>query len=143
MYDLEKIIQNTSKIKVLYVEDNEQARVSTLAVLSEFFFNIIVAIDGEDGLEKFSKNKIDLIITDINMPNLDGLDMIEKIREKNKEISVLLLSAYNDIEYFRHSIKLGVDGYLLKPLNIDQFLELLAKVVEKLKLRKELKENLT
>ena len=86
MYDLEKIIQNTSKIKVLYVEDNEQARVSTLAVLSEFFFNIIVAIDGEDGLEKFSKNKIDLIITDINMPNLDGLDMIEKIREKNKEI---------------------------------------------------------
>lgn len=142
MYDLEKVIENTSGIRLLYVEDNEQARVSTLAVLSEFFSNIVVAIDGKDGLEKFSQNTIDLIITDINMPNLNGLDMVQEIRKTHKEISVLLLSAYNDIEYFIQSIKLGVDGYLLKPLEIEQLLELLDKIVSKLKVKKELQENL-
>jgi len=142
MYNLKEIIENTSNIKLLYVEDNEQARIPTLAVLSEFFTNIVVAIDGRDGLQKYSENDIELIITDINMPNLDGLDMIEVIRKKNKDIPILLLSAYSDIEYFRRSIHLGVDGYLLKPIDLTQFLELMDKIVVKIKTKQDLKENL-
>ncbi|MDF1877563.1 EAL domain-containing protein [Sulfurimonas sp. SAG-AH-194-L11] len=142
MYNLKKVIKNTASIKLLYVEDNEEARVATLAVLAEFFTDIVVAVDGEDGFEKFNKNKIDLIITDINMPNLNGLDMTELIRKTDKDIPILLLSAYSEIEYFRRSIHLGVDGYLLKPIDLTQFLELLTKVVEKIRLKKELKENL-
>jgi len=142
MYNLEEMIEKTSSVKLLYVEDNEQARVPTLAVLSEFFEQIVVAVDGADGLEKFKDNDIDLVITDINMPGVDGLDMIESIRTIKKDVSVLLLSAYSDIEYFKRSIKLGVDGYLLKPLDIKQFLELMHKVVEQLQLEKELKEHL-
>jgi len=65
----------------LYVEDNVQARIPTL-------------VDGKDGVKKYNENKIDLIITDINMPNLDGLDIIEAIRKTNKDIAILLLSAY-------------------------------------------------
>ncbi|PHQ56332.1 MAG: histidine kinase [Sulfurimonas sp.] len=142
MYNLKEIIENTSDIKLLYVEDNVQARIPTLAVLSEFFTNIVVAVDGKDGVTKYNENKIDLIITDINMPNLDGLDMIEAIRKTNKDIAILLLSAYSDIEYFRRSIQLEVDGYLLKPIDITQFLELMNKIVEKIEIRQELKENL-
>jgi PAS domain S-box-containing protein len=142
MYNLKEIIENTSDIKLLYVEDNVQARIPTLAVLSEFFTNIVVAVDGKDGVTKYNENKIDLIITDINMPNLDGLDMIEAIRKTNKDIGILLLSAYSDIEYFRRSIQLEVDGYLLKPIDITQFLELMNKIVEKIEIRQELKENL-
>lgn len=142
MYNLKEIIENTSDIKLLYVEDNVQARIPTLAVLSEFFTNIVVAVDGKDGVTKYNENKIDLIITDINMPNLDGLDMIEAIRKTNKDIEILLLSAYSDIEYFRRSIQLGVDGYLLKPIDMTQFLELMNKIVEKIEIRQKLKENL-
>lgn len=142
MYNLKEIIENTSDIKLLYVEDNVQARIPTLAVLSEFFTNIVVAVDGKDGVTKYNENKIDLIITDINMPNLDGLDMIEAIRKTNKDIAILLLSAYSDIEYFRRSIQLGVDGYLLKPIDMTQFLELMNKIVEKIEIRQKLKENL-
>jgi len=142
MYNLKEIIENTSNIKLLYIEDNEQARIPTLAVLSEFFTNIVVAIDGRDGLQKYNENEIELIITDINMPNLDGLDMIEIIRKENKDIPILLLSAYSDIEYFRRSIHLGVDGYLLKPINLTQFLELMDKIVAKIKTKQDLKENL-
>ncbi|MDF1883918.1 EAL domain-containing protein [Sulfurimonas sp. SAG-AH-194-C21] len=142
MYNLEEMIKNTSNIKLLYIEDNEQARVPTLAVLSEFFKNIVVAVDGQDGLEKYSENEIDLIITDIHMPNLDGLGLVEVIRKTDHDIPIFLLSAYSDIEYFRRSIHLGVDGYLLKPIDIKQFLELMHKIVEKTKIKQELKENL-
>ncbi|CAI6151247.1 MAG: Sensor histidine kinase RcsC [uncultured Sulfurimonas sp.] len=142
MYNLKEIIQNTLDIRLLYVEDNEQARVPTLAVLSEFFTNIVVAVDGKDGVLKYHENTIDLIITDINMPNLDGLDMIEAIRKTNKDIAILMLSAYSDIEYFRRSIQLGVDGCLLKPIDITQFLKLINKIIEKIEIKQELKENL-
>jgi len=142
MYNLEEIIKSTSDIRLLYVEDNEQARLSTLSLLSEFFKNIIVAEDGSKGLEKFYSNEIDLIITDINMPHLSGLDMIEKIRSENKEIPIVLLSAYSEIEYFKRSISLGVDGYLFKPLELGQFFELIYKIVDKIDTHKELKSKI-
>jgi len=135
-------IKYTSSLKLLYVEDNQEARESTLLILEEFFETIIVAIDGKDGYEKFKENKIDLIITDINMPKLNGLEMIEKIRELNNDISILVLSAYNESGFFMDSIKLGVDGYLLKPIDLNQFIGMLDKVVEKIKLKYEVKENL-
>jgi len=138
MYNLEEIIKSTSDIRLLYIEDNEQARESTLTLLREFFQEIVVGVDGKDGLEKFNSNEIDLIITDINMPHMSGLDMIEKIRQNNKEIPILLLSAYSEIEYFKRSISLGVDGYLFKPLELGQFFELIYKVVDKIDTHKEL-----
>jgi len=138
MYNLEEIIKSTTSIRLLYVEDNENARKSTLALLSEFFKNIVVGVDGVDGLDKFNKNEIDLVISDINMPHMSGLDMIEEIRLKNKEIPILLLSAYSEIEYFKRSISLGVDGYLFKPLELEQFYELIHKVVDKIVTHKEL-----
>ena len=89
MYNLEEIIKSTSDIRLLYVEDNDQARKSTLTLLGEFFNTIVVSLDGKDGLEKFNTNEIDLVITDINMPHMSGLDMIEGIRKNNKEIPIV------------------------------------------------------
>ena len=142
MDTLKKTLQLTSSLSLLYVEDNSDARESTLQVLGEFFHTIFVAHDGEDGLEKFHKEKIDLIITDINMPRLDGISMIAEIRKVNTEIPILLLSAYSEVEFFIKSIKLGVDGYLFKPLKLAQFVESLEKIVEKVLLQEQLRENL-
>ena len=142
MYNLEEIIKSTSDIKLLYVEDNEQARTSTLALLCEFFKEVIVGVDGEDGLSKFKTHKIDLVISDISMPHMNGLDMIEEIRLHNKEIPILLLSAYSEIEYFKKSISLGVDGYLFKPLELEQFFELIYKIVDKIQTHRELESKI-
>jgi len=142
MDTLKKTLQLTSNLSLLYVEDNRDAQESTLEVLQEFFHTIVIAQDGLDGFEKFKTHKIDLIITDINMPRLDGISMIERIREENKEVPILLLSAYSEIEYFIKSIKLGVDGYLFKPLELMQFVESLEKIVQKLALQEQLKDNL-
>ncbi len=142
MDKLENLIKSTSKVKLLYVEDNEQARSATLSVLSEFFEDIYVAVDGEDGYTQFNEHNIDLVISDISMPKLDGLGMIEKIRETNKDVCILLLSAYSDLEYFKRSIELGVDGYLFKPLDIEQFLDILKKIVEKVEVKNRLAANI-
>jgi len=140
MYNLdniENLIAFTQKLTLLYVEDNPEARETTLMVFEEFFNNIIVATNGEEGLEKFKSNDIDLIITDINMPKLNGLDMIEEIRKIDDKILIFVLSAYNESGFFIDSIKLGVEGYLLKPIEINQFLGILNKVVNKLELMEE------
>ena len=141
MENIEQIVSYTTNLKLLYVEDNEDARESTLMVLEDFFSDIVVAIDGEDGYEKFHKNDIDLIITDINMPKLNGLEMIEKIRKIDKDITILVLSAYNESGFFMESIKLGVEGYLLKPIDISQFIGMLDKTTQKIQLKNQVKNH--
>ena len=142
MKDIEETINFTKTLKLLYVEDNEAARESTLLILEEFFSDIVVAINGEDGYEKFQENDIDLIITDINMPKLNGLEMVKKIGHINKDISILVLSAYNESGFFIESIKLGVDGYLLKPIDMDQFIGALNKIVQNLRLQYKMKNQM-
>ncbi len=144
MDNIEEIIKYSQQLNLLYVEDNQEARESTIFVLEEFFDNIIVAINGQDGLNKFKENQenIDLIITDINMPKLNGLEMTEKIKAIKNTIPILVLSAYNESGFFIDSIKLGVEGYLLKPIDIDQFFGVLEKVTQKLKLKDDIDKNI-
>ena len=136
MQELKQLISSTKELKLLYVEDNEAARKSILNILQEFFDDIVVAVDGEDGLKKFKENSIDLIITDINMPKMNGLEMLADIGKENSSVISLICSAYNESDYFVESIKLGVEGYLLKPINFKQFISLLEKVVQKSQAKK-------
>jgi len=133
MKDILAMIKHTSTWKLLYVEDNELARTSTLGILNEFFADIVVAVDGEDGFEKFKENSIDLIITDINMPRLNGLDMLKKIRKIDKEVVAIVFSAHNETKYLDDSKELNVLDYVLKPISMEQFIEVLATAVDKMK----------
>ncbi len=137
MKNLEDILASSKDLKLLYVEDDEEARKSVLYILREFFDDIIIGVNGGDGFEKFTNNSIDLIITDINMPVLNGLEMIEKIRHLDNDIPILILSAHNEVEYFMQSIQLGVDGYLLKPIQLEQFMKILSKSIKNLKFQRE------
>ena len=139
--EIQQLISFSKSINVLYVEDNQEARSQTIKVLENFFSNIIIGIDGLDGLEKFKNNKIDLIITDINMPKLNGLDMIEQIKKIDNEVFCLVISAYNETEYLLKAIELGVDGFLLKPVKINMFLPLLTKTIQNIKNRQEAKNS--
>ncbi len=139
--DIIEVIEQTQDLTLLYVEDNAEAREMTLMILEDFFENIVVAVDGEDGLNKFFENDIDLVLTDINMPKLSGLQMSEKIRQKDKETPLLVLSAHNEDNFFIDSIKIGIDGYLLKPVDIDELSKLFFRVIQKFKFAKESKEN--
>ena len=133
MQELSEIISATKELKLLYVEDNKEARNSTLNILHEFFDDIVIGIDGEDGLKKFQENHIDLIITDINMPKMNGLEMLKKIKMLSENTVSLVFSAYNEANFFVDSIKIGVEGYLLKPIDFNQFLSILNKVTQKIR----------
>ena len=130
--NLKELAQMSNNLKLLYVEDDENARNTTYKLLKNFFSVVITAVDGVDALEKFREEKFDLIISDINMPRLNGLEMLQEVREQNKEIPVLMLSAYSDSEYFLEAINLDVDGYILKPIVQEQFFKVLYKIVERM-----------
>jgi len=135
---MNKLMKFAQELQLLYVEDNKEARDSTIGLLDNIFNNITVAIDGQDGLEKFQSKSFDLIFTDINMPKMNGIEMITKIREINKDIPILILSAYNESGYFIETIKQGVEGYLLKPIDLNQFMTMVDKAIEKIYLKREI-----
>jgi len=142
MNNIMQATEHTKKLKLLYIENDLMVQESTLSVFKRFFQTIEVAVDDKDALQKYHSNSFDLIITDINMPRLNGLEMIKEIRKIDKEISILIFSAYYETQYFIDSIKLGVDGYLIKPININQFIDVLLKTASKIKFQIEAKKNL-
>ncbi len=139
--NIKNLVKFSKTLKLLYVEDNLEAREQTIKLLKNFFEDIVVGIDGKDGFEKFEKAKPDIIFTDLNMPHMSGIDMLRKIRETDENIPCIIVSAHNEPEYFIDSIKLGVDGYILKPLEVNQFSTILYKTIERLKLKQEDKNH--
>ncbi|MEN4054026.1 EAL domain-containing protein [Sulfurimonas sp. NWX79] len=131
---LQKIKEYAKGLHLLYVEDDVKARTTTLEMLKNLFGHITVATNGEEGLEKFQKEKFHIVITDINMPEMNGIEMIGKIRQKDSKIPIFILSAHNDTSYILDAIELGVDGFILKPLKYKQFLDALKKALEKIHL---------
>jgi len=138
--ELEDLIKFSKTIKVLYVDDDLKHRESAFGVFKIFFHEIDTARNGEEGFQKFLDNKYNLIITDINMSKINGIEMITKIREVSKNITVLIMSSDEDKKHFMDLIKLGVDGYILKPVKIPQFVEVIQKVIEKFQNKQELFE---
>jgi len=137
MYKIKELIYNSIDLTLLYVEDDENTRDSTLFFLSEIFPNIIVAVDGQQGYEKFKENDIDLIISDISMPNMDGLVMANKIKEISRDTPIFIFSAFRDTDFFMDAFKIGIDGYLLKPIDTTQFVNIVYRSVESIKLKRE------
>jgi len=138
---IEKLVEYSNDIKVLYVESHPISREYTSDFLSKIFNNLIVAEDAEDGFEKFQKNDINLIITDTMMPKLSGIKMIEKIKNLNKNCYTIILSQDNKSNILLKSIKLNIDAYILKPINFDDMLDSIEKIIEKIKLENELKSH--
>jgi len=130
--NLKELTSMCSHLKILYVEDNKEARVATHKLLQNFFPQITVAVDGQDALNKFHNEAFDLILSDINMPNVNGLEMLQKIRDEDQKIPVLLISAHSDSDYFMQAIELDVDGYILKPFVYAQFIKELFKIVQRI-----------
>jgi len=118
--------------KVLLVEDEKDAREILSFYLNTIFEKVIVAKDGQEGLEIYKKtfdkgDVFDLILTDIKMPNMDGMAMLEHIYAINKNQKFIIVSAYRDEEKLLKSIDLRVIGYFVKPLNVDNVMEMLRK----------------
>jgi len=127
----------SSNISILYVEDDKTLLESLSAYLRLIFVHVDTAEDGKSGLEKFHKNKYDIIITDIQMPNMNGLKMIEAIREKDPDQEILITTAFSEVSYLMKAIELEVNGYIIKPINFDKINTTLYKVVSRINMLRE------
>ena len=110
-------------LTVLYAEDDETTRVSMCRILDRFFGNTVDVEDGEIGLNKYKTmlndgTPPDIIISDINMPNKNGLEMIKEIRELDKGVPVVLLTAHSEANYLLEAISLHISEYVIKPMNM-------------------------
>ena len=138
MISAKEIQKLTLNFTVLYVEDEEELRNRVSVFLNKFFKEVTLASNGKEGLELY--NGQDIVITDINMPKMNGLEMSKQIKSINNSQNILIISAYSDTDYFIESIKIGIDGYVLKPIDNLQFQETLYKISNKIKNDQEIKK---
>jgi len=124
--------QHIKSLTILCVEDNKTSQLIYEAALEDEVKEIIFADDGAKGLECYKKENIDLIISDYEMPVMHGLEMIREIREDDKEIPIILISAIDDLSVVIDALQLGVNNFVKKPLVASELLEALettAKVI--------------
>lgn len=110
-------------MKVLYVEDETEAREALSKYLKRRFGKIFTAVDGLDGLNLFKEQKPDLVIVDLYMPNMDGLEMIKEIKKISPDVYVIITSAVDDVEVILKSVDIGIHKYLLKPIDPEELIK--------------------
>ena len=116
-FTLIELKEVTKDLSVLYVEDEQMIRDGLVGSLKQLFKEVEVAEDGAVGWEIYKNARFHLVITDISMPNMNGISMIENIMEKNPEARIIVTSAQNDADKLLTLINLGVDRFLTKPIN--------------------------
>ena len=130
MQDKYKTILNSSTI--LLVEDDKMVQNSFAKLLNFYVRDVFVANDGIEALEIYEKNHPDIIITDVKMPRLNGIEFIKKVREKDTKIPIVVTSAYTDQEYLLESIKLSLIEYLVKPMREEALEKVLTQCAKSL-----------
>lgn len=129
MMTLQEKIAKISKYQVLFVED-EQDLVDIISnTLGKLQIKNFTASNGKIGLEIFRANpEINVVVTDINMPVMDGLEMIREIRKTDQNIKIIIMSAHNESEFKEEAKKLGINDYLVKPFDFMQFIEIISNL---------------
>ena len=130
----EYIEQETSALEyiksltLLCVEDNKTTQLIYDSIFEDIVKEIHFADNGEDGYQKYLDNDIDIIISDYDMPVLNGLDMIEKIRKVDKTIPIVLVSAIEDIDVILRALNLSVNNFIKKPIQKTEVIDNLISV---------------
>lgn len=131
----EKILALKKKVKnltLLYVEDNKGLREQATKVLSKIFENVVTADSAESALELFEEHQPQIVITDINMGKLNGLELSKKIKTIDPFVKIIITSAFDDKEYLFEAINVNINKYLKKPITISELTNAITKVVNEI-----------
>ena len=117
-------------LNVLYVEDDPEIRRQLVVFLSRRVGNLMVAENGQEGLDLYIQHRPDIVVTDIVMPLMDGLKMAEGIKSLDADTPIIVTTAFNDQDFFLNAIEVGIDHYVLKPIHLDSLLEAVRKAAK-------------
>ncbi len=129
--EIKELKESVKNLRVLYSEDEEEMREGTVLFLKKFFTSVDTAVDGEDGLNQFKEKGYDVVFTDIMMPKIDGLEMLEGIRKINANIFSVALTAS---EVREEDINRGSDLYFRKPITYENMIYIMKAIIKKFNL---------
>lgn len=138
--NVEKLAETSSFCKtlnLLYVVKDKNDINNNLEYFKNFFKEVVFVDNGLKAFKEFGKNKFSIVITDIDIPELDGFELIEKIKNINKDVVTIIYSKNDDKESFLKTIQLKIDGFLIPPFNENSFLDILYKSIENCREKKE------
>jgi len=117
---------------LLYIEDNSGLQKQASKIFKKFFPKVFVGQDGEEGLSLYKQHSPDIIVSDIKMPKMNGLEMAKKIKEIDSDARIIITSAFEEKEYLLESIDIGITKYLKKPIPLNELVDALIDVIDKL-----------
>ncbi len=120
-------------ITILFAEDEKRLAKLMRSAIEEYFDKFIIASNGEDALQKYHKIRPDIIITDIMMPKVNGLELAREIKSIDEDLPIIILSAYSHTDMLLQAIDIGVTKYFIKPFNPDELLQYLATLIPKIR----------
>ncbi|TLD97724.1 response regulator transcription factor [Helicobacter jaachi] len=124
-------LEALNKLTILYAEDDADTAHLTSMLLEDYVGRLFVAKNGQEALNLFRLHKIDLVLTDILMPKMSGIELINAIRSSSThpDVPVVITTAHTETKYLLDAIRLRVDGYILKPINVEELLHALNKAI--------------
>ncbi len=124
---MQEKVAKLKSLKLLFVEDEKDLLSIISGALTKLQANFLTASNGLEALKVIEQNPdIDVIVTDINMPYMNGLDMIKILKDKGNTTPIVIMSAHTEMEYVDRAKEYGIDNYLLKPFDFIKFIELIA-----------------
>ena len=138
MIENSELYKLSKDLKVLYVEDDESFQKETCEVLDYFFCTVDLACDGQEALAKYilfekeNSKYYDIVFTDINMPNMDGIELTKAIYEQNMKQAIVIISAHDESHYLLELVNIGIEQFLQKPIVYDKILEVIYNTSKKI-----------
>jgi len=124
-------MNNTEKIPVVLVIDDEPIVLETFKVIFDNHFKVLTAASGRQALEIISNSSVNLIFLDITIPDMNGIEVLYKIKEYNKNIPVIVVTATEDVDIQLEAKRLGIDDYISKPFDVEEVIALAHKTIKK------------
>ena len=128
------------KVKILLIEDEDNVRESYVDMLGFLGYDVITADNGKTGLEVINSQPIDIVITDLNMPVMNGMEALRRIKKKNEEIQVIVITGFATIENAIRAMKQGAFDYITKPVSLEHVKIVLTKCIQQIRSRRENEE---
>lgn len=119
-------------LTILYAEDEIGIRKNIMKTLSYYAKDVYEASNGKEALELYEEKKPDIILSDIHMPIMDGIEFIKKVRKKDKNTPVVMITAHTDKKYLLEAVELHMEKYIVKPINTRMLFEVLGKCIDSL-----------
>ena len=133
------------KVTLLYAEDHQESRENYAFVLKDYFHKVYTAKDGREALDMYYEKKPSVLLLDVSMPEMDGLDVAKIVRKENKEIPIIMLTAHSEVDKLLRAIPLKLEEYLLKPINNKLLKNMMLDLIKKIENKDfiQLKEGLS